>query len=197
MSESLKLGELITTEQHRDAIHVAVAPVVAGEDVKPGQHVGFIASDNETVGVSGCGSLLGIIDPFLKCKKVRRGERCWLYLYPGSIQSLRHEWTHIAFNNEPVATCVDKGESEAWLRRFASTHDCPDFETLIRAAVGEDVRPDYDDGYYSHGSYIENDYLHFNGRDAHGDIPDEFWVHVERYTGKRCSQKPRYFTCSC
>lgn len=44
MSDQSKLGigQIIATEQFRDAIHVAVAPVVAGEQLHPGDHVGLL-----------------------------------------------------------------------------------------------------------------------------------------------------------
>jgi hypothetical protein len=36
MSEQLGIGKIIVGEQHRDAIHVAVMPVVLGEGMGPG-----------------------------------------------------------------------------------------------------------------------------------------------------------------
>ena len=38
--DTLKLGQIIKTPQQRDAIHIAVAPVLAGDDINPGQHIG-------------------------------------------------------------------------------------------------------------------------------------------------------------
>lgn len=93
MSESLGLGKLITTEQHRDAIHIAVAPVTAAAHLQPGQHVGLDAK-GEACALKV--QPIGIVDPFLQ-GAVAKGQRFWLFLYPGSITSLRHEWTHPAF----------------------------------------------------------------------------------------------------
>lgn len=100
MSEHLGLGKLIPegSVQERDCIHIAVVPVVAGSMLRPGQKVGVMrASDGryitgtntEVVGV------VGVIDPYLAVP-VLTGQRCWLYLNPGSITSLRHDWTHPA-----------------------------------------------------------------------------------------------------
>jgi hypothetical protein len=42
-----------------------------------------------------------------------------------------------------------------------------------------------------------DEYLHFDGEDAHGEIPDEFWTHLEVVTGERPPYRPKYFSCSC
>ena len=96
MAEPIQtIGQLLDDTAKRDAIHVAIAPVVAAHDLAPGQRVGFVKAGNcELVG-TGAASI-GIIDPFLR-DVVREGERCWLFLYPNTVTSLRHEWTHPLF----------------------------------------------------------------------------------------------------
>jgi hypothetical protein len=91
-----RLGSLITDgDRRRDAIHVAVAPVTAAEPLAPGQHVGFVpANQTETVGPAD--RPVGIVDPFLTTP-VEPGQRFWLFLYPNTVTSLRHVWTHPAF----------------------------------------------------------------------------------------------------
>lgn len=95
MDSAAKLGNTPSSEDQRDAVHIAIVPVVAGEKLFPGQDVGII--DGGLVGR--CAKPIGIIDPFLK-RSVQRNERCWLLLYPGSITSLRHDWTHHAFDGD-------------------------------------------------------------------------------------------------
>ncbi len=91
-----QLGHLIDNgERRRDAVHVAIAPVVAATELAPGQHVGFVRDgDTETVGASD--TPLGVVDPFLTAP-VQPGQRFWLCLYPNTITALRHIWTHPAF----------------------------------------------------------------------------------------------------
>jgi hypothetical protein len=83
----------------RDCIHIAVAPVVAGEALWPGDRVklgkdGRFYHENKE-SVEGVG--IGVVDAFLT-GPVRENNRFWLMLYPGTITGMRHVWTHPAFS---------------------------------------------------------------------------------------------------
>jgi len=91
----IKLGQLITDDMTRDAVHIAIAPVIAAELLKPGQHVGIHEGKRASTGFP----LVGIIDPFLK-HDVKPGDRCFLLMYPNTVQQLRHEWSHDAFSHD-------------------------------------------------------------------------------------------------
>lgn len=85
------IGELCRGDARRDAIHFAVAPVEADMDLRPGEHVSVRAGR-----ASRDGAAVGIVDPFLQ-GEVKKGQRFWLFLYPNTVTSLRHVWTHPAF----------------------------------------------------------------------------------------------------
>lgn len=88
------IGKLIDQERGRDAIHVAVAPVEAAYPLVIGSHICILEN-----GKAGYGSgSIGIVDPFLTVAP-KEGDRFYVFLYPGSIMSLRHEWVHPAFGN--------------------------------------------------------------------------------------------------
>lgn len=180
------LGMIIDDTQKRDAIHLAVLPMQAVTKLFPGQDVGLVPG-----GAGPSVTPLGIVDPFLKAP-VQAGERFWLILYPRTISSLRHVWSHPAVDDEPAQKPIDTGSladrkaaSEAWLRDFASTADTPGYERLIAEAVNPK------DG------WGDPEYLHFNGSDAHGEIPAAFWDHVEVVTGQKIEKRAKYFSCSC
>lgn len=174
MSENLKLGQIITNDQARDAIHIAVAPMQAAEKLSPGQHVAVIGTE----AWASAGTPVGVVDPYLKAD-VKKGQRFWLFLYPGSISSLRHEWTHPAF----VAD-AGKTESEMWLRAFADrlfSYD-PDYGSRFDVLIANAENGGF-------GTDIEY------GEDCEPN--DEFWMHFERYTGRKVLHRPSYFRCAC
>lgn len=180
-----KLGQLIEGEVQRDAVHIAVAPVIAAQNLGVGEHVGIDKNGKAAIYAK---TRIGIVDPFLK-HIVLEGEQFYLFLYPNTITSLKHVWTHPAFEDDQKHALVmgrvsDKQVAEIWLRNFIENADCPSYEAVIAAAV---------DGTDS----WDEDYMHFDGRDAHGEIPPEFWDHVEVVTGKKISSRPTYFSCSC
>lgn len=87
------LGMIHFKPEARDAIHLAVEPVVAGETLEPGDDVYLV--ENRAY-KTGAGKRLGIADPFLP-REIQIGERFWLVVYPRQISSLRHVWEHPDF----------------------------------------------------------------------------------------------------
>lgn len=176
--ETLKLGQLITEPQSRDAVHIAVAPVVAAERLKPGQRIGF---DDPGFKVRARLDGIGIVDPFLTAD-VEPEQQFWLWLDPGSVTGLRHDWSHPAFTKEP-----DKAKSETWLKSYAIIHnpyvDSPDeaFEKLIEGLKSRE--------------------LFFDGSNLHGiyDLDDAWDLkeHAERYLGIKIDFDNFSFSCSC
>lgn len=175
------LGTIIDDQQKRDAIHLAVIPMQAAQRLFPGQDIGTADGMAST-----SASPLGIVDPFLKVP-VQQGEWFWMVIYPRTITSLRHVWSHPALPDEPQPVS-SRAASEAWLRDFVARSDCPTYESVIGKAV------EHINGI---GGGWDDDYLHFNGSDAHGEIPDEFWSHIEAVTGLKATRRATYFSCSC
>ncbi len=171
------IGKLIDATQQRDAVHIAVAPVLAGERLDPGEKVFFKLNDTTTAWAHSEKAAVGIVDPFLSAS-VYSGERFWLFLYPNTITSLRHDWTHPEFKHET------KDSSERWLRDF-----------IAGASYGEN------DGQYEEvlAAAVRNtDYEYLClGFEIHGEIPQDFWHHIEVVTGKKTQARPNRFTCSC
>lgn len=183
-----RLGSIIEGEAERDAVHIAVIPLVAAGTLHPGSNFG-ITEDGRAVG-SPRQSSFGIVDPFLD-RIVSEGERFWGFLYPNTITGMRHVWEHTKLDASLNRALIS--ESEKWLRNFVEVMDCPNYDRLIAAASDEPCVDGDDYYYYSK----DGDYLHFGGSDAHGEIPAEFWHHVEVVTGKHISHRPTYFSCSC
>jgi uncharacterized protein (TIGR02996 family) len=113
--EAPKLGFLIPEgkEAVRDAVHVAVLPVIAGEDLKGHCSLRLGADGKAYSTVTGQG-LIGIVDPFLSHWgeiTIKKGERFWMFMLPNSVTNLRHTWTHSEFATKPPAVLVSEEES--------------------------------------------------------------------------------------
>src|SRR5690349_12580579 len=159
------LGTIIDPSQKRDAIHLAVEPVVAGEMLRPGHHIQVVKGIARRTAT---GQGQGIVDPFLP-GPVKPGEWFWFVMYPRQVHSLRHVWTHPDFPDEAGTSAPDKTASELWLRKFCEGADCPSYETVM-ALISEGTLPSNEPEYYADGGHYSEDYLHFSGSDAHGEI---------------------------
>jgi hypothetical protein len=180
------IGELARDDAARDAIHIAVAPVVCADDyLSPGQEVGFIYDSRTEVKRMDRAygqPVLGVVDPFLR-KGVSRGERFWVFLLPNTITFLRHHWQHPAFEPAPPPASA----SEAWLRYFADKWNF-NYAEMIEAASSED------------GGYAIAFGRDLHGREQLGADEALFWYHLEVMTGKKFNETYREqfgWSCSC
>jgi hypothetical protein len=181
--EHVQLGQLLKEPANRDAIHIAIAPVVAAHKLQPGEHIGFVSAD--MVGKSR--QPIGIVDPFLT-KAVQPGEWFYMLLYPYTITSLRHEWVHPAFPaQQAVPTQTDDVRAaRAFLDRFAR-----DWRTSVDALIEQAQIPG---GYLSAGTGI------YSWSEVDPDDRQEFWRALEIITGRRFSEEHRESTswsCAC
>lgn len=175
------LGTLIDATAGRDAIHLAVEPVVAGERLFPGQHIrmenGLAVSNGKTY---------GIVDPFLP-GVVYPGQRFWFIIYPRQITSLRHVWEHPMFPNvvEAEEASGDKEWDTAseWMTKFAEQYDMSRDDMLSSAS----------------NYLVRGDYLIGGDRFEGERVPDEFWDYYEILMKEVVPDRDRgsFFSCSC
>ena len=185
-ASKLGLGKLLYGEpKSRDAIHVAVAEVVTKQAMKPGERVRFVAPGNVTDVIRADDhNAVGIIDPFL-LGKTYEGARCWLFLFPGSITSLRHDWTHPAFGS-----AVSIEASKQWIEGFAAELD----QTYNRLMAAAELWLDTDDGKWGGEYTYDNSETYKNVDSSRWPL---FWQHYEAVTGKAPREPRCFFTCSC
>lgn len=182
----VKLGSIIEDENvKRDAIHIAIAPVVASERLQPGEHIGILPDGSASANVDDY-QLIGIVDPFLK-KSVKKGEKFYICLYQQTIKGMRHHWSHPSFEDEDVGIppsvvediSTEEVKSIKWISEYASRLGM-EYKELMEAAR------DYikHGNYLNHGSRFESEY-----------VSEEFWDHYNIITGERGSGS--FFSCSC
>jgi hypothetical protein len=91
----VRIGDLIPetgARPRRDAIHVAVFPAQASEEIERGEFV-VVDRDGWARSASSQRYAVGIADPFLP-KSVEKGDKFWVFMLPGTITNLRHNWSH-------------------------------------------------------------------------------------------------------
>ena len=107
MSVQKMIGSIIDhSDEIRDAVHVAVVAVTAGQTLQPGQRVGI--EDGRAIPTA---RAIGIVDPFLT-EPVNKRERFWLFMMPDTVTDLRHSWTHHALPDEDSEPRDDDGSDE-------------------------------------------------------------------------------------
>lgn len=184
----------------RDAVHVAVFSAFSDIVCYPGDRVSIVERGERDTKVRTSGPGIAIVDPFLS-DSVKPGERFWAYLLPRTITALSHHWSHPSFGEADTSyvTPSAKLASEQWLKDFSARAGSPCYENLIlgitSAVDGGGCASWGEDGYYR--TTIESNYLFFGGTDASGEIPPEFWGHVENVIGRKVPHRPNYFSCSC
>lgn len=186
----VQLGNLAPESAKRDAVHVAVVPVVAGEDLKPGTHVALCEHGEARKSAKA----IGVVDPFVE-PMIRKGERFYLCLYPRTVVGLRHHYLHPALDGDEATEAAKKlgfpepqdfaqrELSRAWIEQWAASED-----------IG------YDELMFEAGSWIETgDYWNEGERFDGVVLPNEFWDHYDRVMNK-CTPEDRrhsFFSCAC
>ena len=183
----------------RDAIHLAVEPVISKTWLSPGQtvsHKDGVAYPSDPHNATEMSPPVGIVDPFLP-HDVKPGERFWLVVFPRQITSLRHVWVHPDFDEastkellvslpkEPARMTDEELEAELWLRAYAWGTLEVEYDELMQRAKDFAL----DGEYWNEGARWESE-----------QIPDKFWDHYETLTGIG-NPDPQYggnfFSCSC
>lgn len=203
MHADLGLGKLIESPQQRDAIHIAVAPVVAVGKLWPGQDIGFVEPGN-TEKVAMATSPVGIVDPFLKAP-LFDGQRFWMFLYPQTVTGMRHEWQHPAFEavaaQAPLVEVDAKTASLKWMEEFAAEHyaSCPDYDETDNHDGRRYTAAELID---AASEYLRTGYRHVQqgSESLRDETPtSEFWKHFQIITGKTVGseQWDNPFCCTC
>jgi hypothetical protein len=183
MATELPIGKLIEGNGARDAIHIAIAPVTAGEyGLRPGTLIGFTETSGDEV--CACKDGIGIVDPFLQVTP-GKGQRFYMFLLPNTITSLRHEWTHPAFASRSGVEVA-----EAWLKNYALT-----------VARTYDAEHGADYCYQKFMVSVRDGEIFYYGNDCHGayevEHAEELYANLSIVLGRAVGPDNFTFSCSC
>lgn len=176
------IGSILPEGTQRDAVHIAVAPAKCGPKwLNPGQEVqvinGYAWPNNKWDDNYGQKASAGIVDPYLT-DSVEQGQSFFVFLFPGSITSLRHEWAHPQFDKVETTFA---NEHEVWLRKFADSMGLS-FSKLMSVA----------DDFILYGEYHV-----FRGIDTPDYDAEAFWKHWSAFTEQPAPKDKHFFSCSC
>lgn len=212
------LGFILADNQGaRDAIHLAVEPVIAGHNLKTGEHIGI--KDGKAVSHKYVRNhdvkLVGVVDPFL-LGGVQEGDKFWLVVYPRQITSLRHVWAHpdfpdtsdVMFRNvdgkDNIAlyppSLTEKDKAYKWIENYANElsgyysdgygDDC--YAEITAEELINTAKTHLKDGAWG-------DYLVYGGKFEGEYTKSEFWDYLAIYLEKEIPEDRRrsFFSCSC
>lgn len=190
------LGTIIDETAGRDAIHLAVEPCVAGEKLLASDNIGRDADGRWTRRKRS--EAIGIVDPFLEVP-VKEGQMFWLVVYPRTITSLRHVWSHPNFDDAPTPVISKRDEEVKEAKKKISNY--LKGEGINTYTYGYD-----DEDELTVDAFIRNAILAgeigdsriYMSTEAYGEIPREILDLVEIVAGKKLNfPSDTYFSCAC
>jgi hypothetical protein len=129
------IGTLLDGTEQRDAIHIAVMPVISADRwIGPGDKLRLVfGTTNQVIKVREGDDEkgIGVADPFLN-EEINKGDKFWMFMYPNSITGLRHQWVHPEVDTEMAPL----SDPERWIRGFADKWNF-DYNELIEQATAE------------------------------------------------------------
>lgn len=198
------LGTIIDDSQKRDAIHIAVEPVVAAHRMLAGSHVGRLSDG--TYGIQ-ADKHVGIADPFIS-GFIEKGDRFWLCIYPRQIKSLRHVWSHPDFDDvvdlpteedtdhasvEHIAE-IAKKTAQNWSKQWIENYCYSLGESYYGTRLEYDVLMSAADDAVEFGS----DYVSVGDLLEGRSLDLEFWKHYQIVRDVKLEETPElWFSCSC
>lgn len=186
-------------ESRKDAIHVAIIPLIAGENLSPGTYVSLNRETKQGVKSrapdKNFSGPLGVVNPFYQ-GQIKKGEVFYLLLTPGTVMSIRHDWTHPEFK-EMDEENQENVEGKNNLSRLSLKQQIArEFLEAYAISIGSDL----DELLYRTRDYLLHDEYWNEGARFDGEyLPDGFWSYYEDYTNTKVEDGKRYsfFSCSC
>jgi hypothetical protein len=120
----------------KDAVHVAIVSVRAGQHLSPGDEC---TMNEHGEAIKGKG--LGVVSPFVR-GDVLCGQSFWLMLFSSEVTTVKHEWVHPKFDFKPPTKDIEKNK---YLERYAKDLEIT-YEQLMDAcgnAVHNETTTEY------------------------------------------------------
>ena len=165
--EQLPMGRPPAPDAARDAVHVAIAPVVAETQMMRAQRIRVDGTHARAV--SAAEHANAIVDPWIT-NDVEAGELVWVLMNPGTITAIRHHWQHPDVRDVPDEA---RASAIAWLKEEV----CDPTSRSLQGVLEDAIRHAESDGGFKR--YAQSG----DGEDATiEDLPDLYAiVETERF----------------
>lgn len=186
MSNDDTLRSIGTTSDNarpRDAVHIAVVSMQSDYYIYPGEAVGLDVDAGKAIrlgtgkGLLGKDFIIGVADPFLD-GPVPPGSHFWVFLTPGSITSLRHNWTHPAFPDTEASMYPDA------VHRIADGYGVSPEKVIEQALL-------FDGNWETHG-FVNHDIDYPTASDL-----EQLWAYLNSMGHKMRSKPGNFYSCAC
>ena len=180
------------TDPDRDAVHVAVVKLIAGDNrLHPGSKFKLAHGSNK-IALSASyneGDFVGIANPYVtdNFRHIEKGTEFWGMLIPGLVNGMVHKWKCPIFDDRQES----ENEHSQWIREFCDRWNF-DYNELIENSTS-DIKEEYEAWIVARG-------IDLHSKGDLGEDHDLFWVHLEALTGKKFNKDHREkfgWSCSC
>jgi|TARA_R110000744_G_scaffold187113_1_gene306545 hypothetical protein len=190
MKDALEyLGNTISDikEFSRDAVHIAVVPVMNLSSIRLTPGLRIRVDPTGLIPISCIGEANAIVDPFLD-HPVPPGDSFFAMMYPRTTTGLTHVWSHPDFASDPDIVFEDA------LSIIAGNTPSMKFLEETARGIGVDVTTVIEKA----TQFQENGEVWVGGEDFMDQFADgEFWDAWEKVTRKKAVTRDSFFRCAC
>lgn len=190
MKDALEyLGNTISDikEFSKDAVHIAVVPVMNLSSIRLTPGVRIRVDPTGLIPISCVGEANAIVDPFLE-HPVPPGDSFFAMMYPRTTTSLAHVWSHPDFTKDSDTVFEDA------LSIIAGKTPSMQFLEETARGIGVDVATVITKA----TEFQENGEVWVGGEDFMDQFADdEFWDAWQTVTRKKVTTRDSFFRCAC
>lgn len=161
------LGKVPVELGLKDAVHVAIVSLRAGQALSPGDSIKMNAN-GEAIWCNAKESF-GVVDPY-RTNKIPRGGYFWCQMNMDEIENVKHVWSHKHSFDKPTVEFKPNQYLEGYAKNLGVTYE-------VLMSTLEEYQPNEDRVAYT-GTLSEDEL-----EEAQDDLDSDIWYEWSRETG--------------